>query len=195
MRWRWWRWRWRRRRGRRKVARSTVGAVGAKGALRGRAVQVGKRAGAAILARAVAPQVECARVVACYGWGWRRGWRRRRGRRRRRRREHVAAAAVSTVRAEITLRRGTKQLGERAWSAVLARAIQREFARVGAPHWRRRERRRQRGVAHRGLQLTPVAGGHRLHRIQPGNVAGLGAGERSAPCKESEGNMQPMVPR
>jgi hypothetical protein len=36
--------------------------------------------------------------------------------------------------------------------------------------------------------------GHMLHRVQPGNVTGLGAGEHAVQCKESEGNMQPMLP-
>ena len=43
------------------------------------------------------------------------------------------------------------------------------------------------------VQLTAVAG-HMLHRVQPGSVAGLGAGEHAVQCKESEGNMQPMLP-
>ena len=43
------------------------------------------------------------------------------------------------------------------------------------------------------VQLTAVAG-HMLHRVQPGNVTGLGAGEHAEQCKESEGNMQPMLP-
>jgi hypothetical protein len=42
------------------------------------------------------------------------------------------------------------------------------------------------------VQLTAVAG-KRLHRVQPGNVTGLGAGEHAVQCKESEGNMQPML--
>jgi hypothetical protein len=33
--------------------------------------------------------------------------------------------------------------------------------------------------AHRGLQLTAVAG-HKLHGVQPGNVVGLGAGQHGA---------------
>ena len=48
-------------------------------------------------------------------------------------------------------------------------------------------------VADCRLQLTAVAG-HRLHGVQPGNVPGLGAGEHGAQCKESAGNMQPMLP-
>ena len=43
--------------------------------------------------------------------------------------------------------------------------------------------------AHRRLQLTPVA----WHRVQPGSVAGLGAREHAVQCKESEGNMKPML--
>ena len=42
------------------------------------------------------------------------------------------------------------------------------------------------------VQLTAVAG-QRLHRVQPENVTGLGAGEHAVQCKESEGNMQPML--
>ncbi len=36
-----------------------------------------------------------------------------------------------------------------------------------------------RAGAHRGLQLTAVAG-HKQHGVQPGNVAGLGAGQHGA---------------
>jgi hypothetical protein len=43
------------------------------------------------------------------------------------------------------------------------------------------------------VQLTAVAG-QRLHRVQPENVTGLGVGEHAVQCKESEGNMQPMLP-
>ena len=46
--------------------------------------------------------------------------------------------------------------------------------------------------AHRRLKLTALAG-HRLHGVQPGNLTGLGAGEHAVQCKESEGNMQPML--
>ena len=43
------------------------------------------------------------------------------------------------------------------------------------------------------VQLTSVAR-QMLHRVQPGNVTGLGAGEHAVQGKESEGNMQPMLP-
>ena len=56
--------------------------------------------------------------------------------------------------------------------------------------------------AHRGLQLTAVAGHRELQTLaQPGNVAGLGAGQHGAPCKEGEGTAhalllsRPMWPR
>ena len=42
------------------------------------------------------------------------------------------------------------------------------------------------------VQLTAVAG-QSMHRVQPGNVTGLGAGEHGVQCKEGEGNMQPML--
>jgi len=45
-------------------------------------------------------------------------------------------------------------------------------------------------ASHCRLQLTAVAG-HRM-LVQPGSVAGLGAGEHAVQCKESEGNLQLM---
>ncbi len=48
--------------------------------------------------------------------------------------------------------------------------------------------------AHRGLQLTAVAGHGELQTsVQPGNVAGLGAGQQGAPCKESEGTVHALL--
>jgi hypothetical protein len=48
--------------------------------------------------------------------------------------------------------------------------------------------------AHRGLQLTAVAGHRELQTsVQPGNVAGLGAGQHGAPCKECEGTVHALL--